>query len=168
MGNWRFTSCLRVSIAVIKHHHQKQLDWGECLFHSTVLHFGPLLGKMGAETPSRSLETGTRAEATRRVLLPGLLLMVYSTFSLRVPRTTSPGWHCYRELAPPTSTITQESGWVLSQMRFLFTDDSSLYRVDIKLARHIICFSSIQIACDTIRGKPQFSRLCLHKSLTRL
>lgn len=83
MGNRRFTSCLRVAIAVIRHYHQKQIDWGECLFHSTLLHFGPLLRKMGAETRSRSLETVTRAEATRRVLLTGLLLLVYSTFFLK-------------------------------------------------------------------------------------
>lgn len=92
MGNHRLASCLRVSIAVIKHHHQKQLDEGAwCLFHSTVVHFGSLLRKMEAETQRRSLETETRAEATRRALFTGLLLVVYSTCFLGVPRTTSPG-----------------------------------------------------------------------------
>lgn len=84
------TKCLRVSIAVVKHHEQR----GEERISFTLPHHSPSFRKFSAETQkSMNLEAGIDIEAMEECCL-----LTYSSWLalpafLIAPRTTNPGRH---------------------------------------------------------------------------
>lgn len=77
-------------------------------FYSSILWF--IAKENGGRNSNRSLDTGTRAEATKRMMLTGFPLTWFTQPAfLEYPGLPAPGWDCSNDLAPPTSIINQES-----------------------------------------------------------